>query len=64
MTAHALAKLLLSGPDLPVVISTGSVEDEPMEIEGQLTEFAPGVALFNNGKPSGYEDRSAHVELR
>lgn len=38
MTAHALAKLLLSGPDIPVVISTGSVEDESVEVEGELRE--------------------------
>lgn len=28
MTTHALAKLLLDGPDVPVIIATGSVEDE------------------------------------
>ena len=38
MNAHELGKKLLAGPDLPVVISTGSVEDEDQEVCGDLIQ--------------------------
>lgn len=61
MTAHALARLLLSGPDLPVVIGTGP-DFEPQEIEGNLNEFDEGVSSFSS--PRDCNDASPHVELR
>lgn len=60
MTAHALAKLLLSGPDIPVVINTGSVEDEPMEVEGKL-EIDPELSF---SKPDFEPSSEPHLILR